>query len=85
VPVAHGVTVGDVLSLILNNKRDLYSLNSDGSGCRFWCLTVIRNLEEAGFVAPGSVTHVEDYLLELHHRIGNYWVPYPIYQGTFYG
>jgi hypothetical protein len=81
-----GVTVAQVLSLVLAQKRDRYRLTDEGSGCRNWCLTVISDLEASGFVPRGSVQNVENYLIDLHHTMqdGRYWIPYPLRQGTFY-
>jgi hypothetical protein len=79
------VTVENLIRLFVHNKsRDRYQLNSLGSGCRFWCLTAVKDLEEAGYIAQGSGRDVESGIGQLHRAMGNQWVPYPLIQGSFY-
>lgn len=47
------VTVQQLLDFVLQRKRDQYRLNAEGSGCRFWCKTVIGDLKQAGWIVPG--------------------------------
>lgn len=79
-----GTTVAQVLALVLHNRRDRYRLTNDGSGCRFWCKTVLADLEGSEYVAGGSGRDIEVHLQELNRKMGNQWVPYPLIQGTFY-
>ena len=84
VPVASGVTLGHVLALVLQNGRDRYTLNDGGSGCRYWCLTVLNDLELARYVNQGSGANVEAFIAQLYQTLGQTWIPYPLHQGTFY-
>ncbi|KAJ7454848.1 hypothetical protein FB451DRAFT_1184683 [Mycena latifolia] len=63
---------------------DRYQLNSLGSGCRFWCLTAMNDLEEVGFVKGGTGTRITKCIQQVHNMYGNAWVPFPLIQGTFY-
>ncbi|KNZ77817.1 hypothetical protein J132_03325 [Termitomyces sp. J132] len=80
------VTVQDVIDIVLgpSKARDRYMLNERGSGCRYWCKTVIGDLEENRIIAEGSSDLLEDFFLGLNRDHGNQWIPYPMHQGTFY-
>jgi hypothetical protein len=81
--LSSGLKVQDVIDLILAKGRDRYKLTEGGSGCRYWCKTVVRDLEDHQFVRGGSSDQLEGYMRSLHAVHGN-WVPYPLYKGTFY-
>ena len=84
--IQHGVTVQQMIDLILGRKRDQYpsQLSVGGSGCRYWCKTVTNDLEHVGLIAPGSGALLENYIRNLNQRYGNGLIPYPLYQGSFY-
>ena len=85
IPMIRQVTVQQLIDFVLGrNRRDRYRLTDGGSGCRFWCKTVINDLEQAGWIGPGSGAQLESYFLSLHQKYGNGCIPYPLYQGTFY-
>ncbi|KAJ7246538.1 hypothetical protein B0H12DRAFT_757031 [Mycena haematopus] len=85
IAIRGNVTVGNIIQLLVHrNSRDRYQLNSNGSGCRFWCLTVMGDLEQANYVARGSKGNIENNIQVLHSTYGNTWVPYPLVQGRFY-
>ncbi|TFY52612.1 hypothetical protein EVG20_g10481 [Dentipellis fragilis] len=41
--IAPGITVADVLSVIIAQRRDVYVYASVGEGCRFWVQTLARD------------------------------------------
>jgi hypothetical protein len=85
IPMIRQVTVQQLIDLVLGrNQRDKYRLTEGGSGCRFWCQTVTSDLEQVGWIESGSGAQLESYFRSLHQRYGNGWIPYPLYQGTFY-
>ncbi|KAJ7171952.1 hypothetical protein C8R46DRAFT_1189986 [Mycena filopes] len=79
------VTVQNIIQLLVhNNSRDRFKLSSGGSGCRCWCLTVMHDLGQAGYVAAGSDAAIEEGIQVLHRSLGQQWIPYPMHLGTFY-
>lgn len=84
ISVPPGITVQHVIDLALRNRRDQYRLTTGGSGCRYWCQTFINDLENARYVPGGASRDVELFMQGLNRHFGNQWVPYPLYQGTFY-
>ncbi|KAI0062138.1 hypothetical protein BV25DRAFT_1804460, partial [Artomyces pyxidatus] len=46
--------VQDVINLLLQRNRDMYILNTQGSGCRFWCETVLSDFEQAQWLLHGT-------------------------------
>ena len=61
-PVTHGVTVQRVVDLISSAGRQKYQFTPEGEGCRFWNLTVTKDLQSAGYVPPGCVEEAENVL-----------------------
>jgi hypothetical protein len=84
IPMIRRVTVQQLIDFVLRRNRDQYRLTEGGSGCRFWCKTVTSDLEQAGWIGLGSAAQLESYFQRLHQIYGNGWIPYPLYQGTFY-
>lgn len=67
--VSSGMTVADVLAVIIDRKRDHYTCHAVSEGCRFWLQTVASDFVETGLM-PSSVAETVRRDLEF------YW-PYP--------
>ncbi|PVH70795.1 hypothetical protein DL98DRAFT_436342 [Cadophora sp. DSE1049] len=52
--VVPGVTAKMVKDLIYYQGRDRYQFSGGGSGCRYWCYTVLQDLESHRYVVDGS-------------------------------
>jgi hypothetical protein len=61
-PVTHGVTVQRIVDLISSAGRQKYQFTPEGEGCRFWNLTVTKDLQSAGYVPLGCVEEAESVL-----------------------
>lgn len=79
------LTVGDVLSIIIENKRDRYIFHPTMEGCRYWLATLANDLAVNRVIDPQALQTVTTAL-------GYYW-PYPtgtvpsprqIYPGTYF-
>ena len=51
--------VQEIVDFILGKGRDRYKLTEGGSGCRYWCQTVVHDLEDNHFVRGGSSDALE--------------------------
>ncbi|EPQ56141.1 hypothetical protein GLOTRDRAFT_128097 [Gloeophyllum trabeum ATCC 11539] len=78
------VTVDEVISLLLERKRDQYVLYGTGSGCRFWCETVMADFESVGWFAPGTVQLAHQWLDGIAGIVGQEKMPMPMVKGTFF-
>jgi hypothetical protein len=79
---SQGLTANHIISLLLHKGRDRYQLSQDGSGCRFWCETVIADLEGASYITSGSTANACVFLDGVANRVGLERMPNP--HGTFY-
>ncbi|KAK0747068.1 hypothetical protein B0T18DRAFT_447427 [Schizothecium vesticola] len=61
-PITHGVTVQRIVDLISSTGRQKYQFTPEREGCRFWNLTVTKDLQSAGYVPPKSVEEAENVL-----------------------
>lgn len=51
--LAQALTVSDFKALIIEKKRDRNRLDHSGSGCRYWCQTVLGDFEEGDLSRRG--------------------------------
>ncbi|KAF9240403.1 hypothetical protein BU15DRAFT_73995 [Melanogaster broomeanus] len=58
-----GITVDGLLDMLKRNGRNRYRFDDSGSGCRFWCRTVLADLENGGLVASGAVERFDAYIV----------------------
>lgn len=63
---------------------DQYRLHPSGSGCRYWCLTVLGDFERAGWVAAGTTQSAETWADGLAKTLGSAVIPVISPRGTFY-
>ncbi|KAF9240405.1 hypothetical protein BU15DRAFT_61422 [Melanogaster broomeanus] len=78
-----GITVGGLLAMLERNGRNRYKYDDSGSGCRFWCRTVLEDLENGGLVSGGAVERFDAYIVE-NSRGNPGRFPWPTREGTFY-
>ncbi|KAH6719533.1 hypothetical protein BKA61DRAFT_473500 [Leptodontidium sp. MPI-SDFR-AT-0119] len=57
-----GVTVKMVKDLVYYQGRDRYQFSGGGSGCRYWCYTVLQDLESYKYVVNGSYAKLWPHL-----------------------
>lgn len=81
--VQSDITVQDIINLVLTNNRDKYVLSEAGSGSRFWCETVIADLEANGWIAKTSYQIAREYAHRLA-RANPGFIPLEGPKGTFY-
>ncbi|KAG2341830.1 hypothetical protein BDR05DRAFT_429893 [Suillus weaverae] len=77
------ITVQDLLNLLEFYGRNRYVYDSTGSGCRFWCRTVLGDLEGRGLVAIGAVNKFDTYIVS-KNKGNSARFPLPTRQGRFY-
>lgn len=81
------VLVVDLINLLLSRGRHRYQLHgSSGSGCRFFCTTVLHDCIQAGWLSKQYSDIVEDITKELkgRHSWAHVDLPIPAPMGTFY-
>ncbi|KAF8058679.1 hypothetical protein FPV67DRAFT_513323 [Lyophyllum atratum] len=79
-----GITVADVLQVLIAKKRDRYVFAAIGEGCRHWLSVVVGDFEEAGLVSPGFVKDVRFALSQYWRYPSGGSEPREIVQGTFF-
>ncbi|KAG2341814.1 hypothetical protein BDR05DRAFT_964849 [Suillus weaverae] len=57
-------TVESLLDLLESNGRNRFLYDSTGSGCRFWCYTVLSDLERRRLVPDGAISRFDAYVAE---------------------
>jgi hypothetical protein len=85
VPVVLGEkTVAEALTHILGKRRDKYTFNNEGQGCRNWCITILQDLVEGNFVPGNAHELFRAWEAEQHAAYGAPRFPMPETPGTFY-
>ncbi|KIY42888.1 hypothetical protein FISHEDRAFT_63080 [Fistulina hepatica ATCC 64428] len=85
IPNRTDFTVAAAVQHLLDLRRDCYRLTERGIGCRFWCLTVIHDLEVRGWFPPGTANNAAGFVTAFSTLTqASYVVPAAIAQGTFY-
>ncbi|KAG8767386.1 hypothetical protein FRC19_001539 [Serendipita sp. 401] len=77
------VTTADVISLLTRLGRTRYKYSDDGSGCRFWCCTILQDLKDNGYVQQDAVETFDAFITE-RNEMNPLVYPLPTRQGTFY-
>ncbi|KAF9778330.1 hypothetical protein BJ322DRAFT_1092718 [Thelephora terrestris] len=83
--VPSGLTVEDLLGIIVDRRRDHYTFAPIGEGCRYWLSVISKDFIEAGVICEQE----SDAVIE---ALGMYWpspsgslsVPRPMARGTFH-
>ncbi|PVH70286.1 hypothetical protein DL98DRAFT_521701 [Cadophora sp. DSE1049] len=57
-----GVTVKMVKDLVYSRGRDRYQFSGGGSGCRYWCYTILQDLETSKYVFEGTYANLWTHL-----------------------
>ncbi|KAH9928365.1 uncharacterized protein B0H18DRAFT_256103 [Fomitopsis serialis] len=85
VAAAVSVKSQDLLTFLCQPPRcrNRYVYSSDGAGCRFWCCTVLQDLEGAGIVPSNTVKDFDAYIQQMN-RQNPAAFPLPAAQGRFY-
>ncbi|CAE6536659.1 unnamed protein product [Rhizoctonia solani] len=82
-PIVGEVTVGAIIDLLLRLNRDKYRYDDSGSGCRFWCIVVLGDMEKQGYVASGTVAKFNKQI-EGRSQVQPSLYPWPTREGVFY-
>ncbi|KAJ3756644.1 hypothetical protein EV360DRAFT_47607, partial [Lentinula raphanica] len=63
-------TIGEILDYLFNEKkRHLYKLDSaTGSGCRYWCQTVLSDMARKGWLNGDAPQQTEEVALLVRQR-----------------
>ncbi|KAG1775230.1 hypothetical protein EV702DRAFT_1119573 [Suillus placidus] len=76
-------TIESLLDLLESNGRNRFLYDSTGSGCRFWCYTVLSDLERRRLVPDGAISRFDAYVAEQsQERPARF--PLPTREGNFY-
>ena len=83
--IPSGLTVEDLLAIIVNRKRDKYTFAPVGEGCRYWLSVISKDFVKAKVISEQE----SDAVIA---ALGMYWpspsgspsVPRPMAHGTFY-
>ncbi|TBU55875.1 hypothetical protein BD310DRAFT_932695 [Dichomitus squalens] len=78
-----GLTVRQVIDLIVSNRMDRYKFDASGSGCLFWIWNVLQQLQNARLVEDGAVAKLQDFHAE-QARLQPGKIPLPLRRGEFY-
>ncbi|KAF9811159.1 hypothetical protein IEO21_06612 [Rhodonia placenta] len=85
--LAKAFTVKEMIDLVITGKRRhqfMFDMSS-GSGCAYWCITVIGDLEEAGMLPSGTKREAQEFrdlvAVELNNAQS---MPLQMPLGTFY-
>lgn len=83
--LSQNITGQSVVDLLLEapRTRNRYKYDETESGCRFWCQTVLGDLELAGMLPSGSSAEFNRYVL-LKSEENSARFPMPTRRGTFY-
>ncbi|KAK2763308.1 hypothetical protein FQN54_009944 [Arachnomyces sp. PD_36] len=79
------IRVAEIASLFDGLARHDYDMAPGGSGCRWWCYTVLGDLEEWGYIKPGSQAGMLQNLNHKYYRYPNgHRVPHIMPEGEFF-
>lgn len=81
-PIMNPFSVTSVLDLIIRHGRERYRYDETISGCRFWCMTVLGDMEAEGYVADGAVEHFKREIDKLNSLNPDRF-PLPTRKGEF--
>ncbi|KAH9930112.1 uncharacterized protein B0H18DRAFT_161946 [Fomitopsis serialis] len=75
----------EILDSLLEKPRtrNRYMYDQTGSGCRFWCRTVLEDLQRAGIVPSGSLEQFDEYISRKSEENPARF-PMPTRRGRFY-
>ncbi|KIM19702.1 hypothetical protein M408DRAFT_182657 [Serendipita vermifera MAFF 305830] len=76
-------TVAEVLGKLQSLGRTRYRYTDDGSGCRYWCETVLQDLVNEGYVG-GDASATFDAFITERNALNPGVYPLPTRRGTFY-
>jgi len=77
------VSAKAIINLLVSGGRDKYHYDETGSGCRFWCSTVVGDLERKGILEKGSEVEFEEHVVACNKKNPDRY-PVPTRKGTFY-
>ncbi|KIK89806.1 hypothetical protein PAXRUDRAFT_831755 [Paxillus rubicundulus Ve08.2h10] len=77
------ITVHELLKMLGQNGRNLYRFDENGTGCVWWCRTVLGDFERQELVSGGAVKRFDAYYQGKNHRNPKRF-PLPTPLGTFY-
>ncbi|KAH7884141.1 hypothetical protein F5I97DRAFT_1898812 [Phlebopus sp. FC_14] len=77
------ITIDQLLQTLQQRYRDRYMYDDTGSGCRYWCRTVLQDLEVLRLVSAGACQEFDGYVVSWNQQHPARF-PLPTRQGTFY-
>ncbi|KAK7692113.1 hypothetical protein QCA50_003732 [Cerrena zonata] len=82
-PTSSDFTIQNYIDLFIEKRLDKYIYTDTGSGCRWWCTTVLEKLEEAQLIPKGSTTDFLEWVNAKAHELPSK-IPMPVRKGQFY-
>jgi hypothetical protein len=77
------ITAKGVIDWLISQRRNRYRFMDDGSGCRYWCETVLADMEAERIVSSDSSHDFVRFIVE-HSKVMPSRYPAPTRMGTFY-
>jgi len=74
-------TTTDIANYLISGKFGAYKYDGNGSGCLFWCRSLIRQLEQDGLIKQGSLA-ILDAEIAAAKQEDKFWIPDD--QGEFF-
>ncbi|KLJ11089.1 hypothetical protein EMPG_13609 [Blastomyces silverae] len=67
--ISRPIQVNDIAALIYTKGRHKYIMSGGGSGCRFWVLTILRDLAQNNYISlpENGLKDIEDCLQYQYH------------------
>lgn len=69
-PALGGKTAAEVLTHILGNRRDKYTFNNEGYGCRYWSDVILQDLVGGNFIPRNALELFHAWEVEQHTTYG---------------
>jgi hypothetical protein len=83
ISLATEYTIGQLVDWFKKEKMDQYRFTSEGTGCRHWCVEVLKKLEDEKILSIGSTDQFLHFLAS-ESELKPLSVPKITGQGTFY-
>ncbi|EHY60709.1 hypothetical protein ABEF92_000304 [Exophiala dermatitidis] len=83
-PATDNITVGRILKLIGEKRRNRYRMTPTGVGCRHWVLTIIGDLVNAGYIGDTNATATLNQVIQFNYSRNQHPVALPMLKGSFY-
>jgi hypothetical protein len=75
----------DIVQALSGKGRTRYKYAENGTGCRFWCGTILQGLTQEGYIQAGALESFQN-MIATGHALDPVAVAYPVPsgEGVFY-